>query len=392
MLCLQSIESNAQRGNEYIYGKITTKSNEQYIGFMRWGKQELMWHDVFNSSKISNRRDKSNEERSTSLWDNFNWNLSSIWEDKYRKQSHLFSCFFGDIKAIYPKSSNYLDLELKNGVVLNLNGGSDDVGATISIYDYELGRVKLRWSKIKKIEFSDGPLETDAELGQPLYGKLRTRRKGTLEGYIKWDLEERITEDILDGDDGNKQVAFKNISRIQKKDKGALVTLHSGREIYLKGSNDVNSTNRGIAVYVKGVGRIEVGWKDFKYVDFFENPNVGHCYSDYDPPIGIKAHCSTVDDHEYEGLMVYDVDEKWEVEFIDGNDDNIEYQIPIRYIKRIVPKNQTYSQLYLKNGEVLLLGEGQDVSYKNDGVLMFMKGEDKPKLIEWKDIIDINIK
>jgi len=358
---------------------------------MRWGKQEMMWHDVFNSSKISNRRDKSHEERATSLWDNFDWNLSSIWEDKYRKQSHLFSCFFGDIKAIYPKSSNYLDLELKNGTILNLNGGSDDVGTYVYVYDYELGRVKIKWSKIKKIEFSAGPLETDAELGQPLYGKLKTRRKGTLEGYIKWDLEERITEDILDGNNSD-QVAFKNISAITKKDHGAIVTLNSGREIFLSGSNDVNSSSRGIGIFVEGVGNIEISWKDFKHLELIENPNVSLSYDDFEAPIGVKANCYTVDDQELEGLMVFDIDEKWEIEFIDGKDDNVDYQIPLRYIKRIVPKNKTYSQLYLKNGEVLLLGEGQDVSYKNDGVLLFIDGKDKPELIEWKDIIEINIK
>jgi len=90
--------------------------------------------------------------------------------------------------------------------------------------------------------------------------------------------------------------------------------------------------------------------------------------------------------------LIFDIDEKWEVEFIDGKDDTVKYQIPIRYIDRIVPKNKTYSQLYLKNGEILLLGEGQDVSYKNDGVLIFMSGKEKPRLIDWKNIIEIDLK
>ncbi len=391
ILCLQSVDLSAQRGNEFIYGKITTKSNEQYIGFMRWGKQELMWHDVFNSTKKAQKHKKAQEEKPSSLWDNFNWSLSSIWEDKYRQQAHVFSCFFGDIKAIYPKSSDYLDLELKNGTIINLEGGSDDVGTSVYVYDYELGRVKIKWSKIKKVEFSSGPLETDDELGQPLYGKLKTRRKGTLEGYIKWDLEERITEDILDGR-GDQQIAFKNISSITKKDNGAKVTLHSGREVFLNGSNDVNNSNRGIAIFVDGVGNVEVSWKDFKHLELFENPNSCLGYNDFKAPVGIKANCYTVDDEELEGLIVFDVDEKWEIEFIDGNDDNVKYQIPIRYIERIVPKNQTYSQLYLKNGETILLGESQDVSYKNDGLLLFINGEEVPKLIDWKDIIEIKIK
>ena len=383
---------HGQRGGEYIYGKITTKSDEQYIGFMRWGKQEFMWHDVFNSNKVQTKHNKRPRETSNSLWDDFNWNLSSIWEDKYRSQSHLFACFFGDIRAIYPLSGNKIKLELKNGSFINLNGGSDDIGGSIYIYDYELGRIKLKWSKIDKIEFTSGPAQIDETLGYPLYGKVKTYRNGTLEGYIKWDLDERTSEDILDGKSGKDQIAFKNIKSIKKKDHGALIGLVSGREVFFSGSNDVNSGNRGIAVYVDGIGNVEVPWSDFKYAQFYDNENEGLTYDSFEPPMGINAEIITVDDDELTGLIVFDIDEKWEMEFLDGDDDKIQYQVPIRNIKKIVPKNKTYSQLYLKNGEILLLGEGQDVSAKNDGILLFLEDQEKPHHIKWRDILQINFK
>lgn len=382
---------NAQRGSEYIYGKITTKSGEQYIGFMRWGKQELFWHDVFNSAKVPNKRIKNTQEKPSSLWDNFSWNLSSIWEDKYRSTSHIFTCFYGDIKALYPDSDQKVKLELKNGEIIKLNGGSDDIGTSIYIYDFELGKVRIRWEKIYKIEFTGGPDELYHPIGEPLYGQVKTTRKGTLEGYIKWDLEERTTEDILDGN-GDKHVTFKNIHRITKSNNGVSIDLNSGREVYLSGSNDVNSTNRGIGVYLEGIGSVKIKWQDFKYVEFFENPNRGPSYNDFEIPMGLSANVYTVDDERLDGLMVFDVDEKWEIEFIDGFDDNIEYQIPLRNIKTIIPKNKTYTQLHLKCGEILLLGEGQDVSQNNDGVLLFIKGNDEPRHIKWRDILEINIK
>lgn len=387
-----STESQGQRSKEFIYGKVTTKSNEQYIGFIRWGKEEFLWHDVFNSAKLTNKRVHSNKNKPSSLWDNFDWNLSSIWEDKYRQTSHLFSCLFGDIKSLYPRSSEKVDLELKNGTVIKLEGGSNDVGTTLRVYDFELGLVKIKWNKISKVEFSDAPDTNETNFGQPLYGRVKTYRKGSFEGYIKWDLDERTTEDILDGDDGDQQVAFKNIKSITKDGEGVSVILHSGRQVYLKGSNDVNSQNRGIAIYQSGVGNIQVNWKEFKHLELMENDEPGLDYKSFGNPVGLKAEIKTYDDHVYSGLMVYDVDEKWEIEFIDGNDDKVEYQIPLRFIKRIVPKNKTYSQLYLRNGEVLLLGDGQDVSYKNDGVLLFVKANKEPKLIEWEDIVEIKIK
>ena len=79
----------------------------------------------------------------------------------------------------------------------------------------------------------------------------------------------------------------------------------------------------------------------------------------------------TVDGEEYEGLLAYDLDEAWEFEILDTNDDDVEFQIPFRNIKSIVPKNYNYSMVFLKNGESLLLGGKRDVSDDNDGILVF---------------------
>jgi len=36
----------------YIYGTIITESDEEYTGFIRWGNEEMYWHDIFNSVKV----------------------------------------------------------------------------------------------------------------------------------------------------------------------------------------------------------------------------------------------------------------------------------------------------------------------------------------------------
>lgn len=385
-------DSNGQRSSEFIYGKVITKSNEQYIGHIRWGKEEFLWHDIFNSEKVRTKRIKSPEDdKPASMWDNFSWNISSIWEDKYSTTTHLFSCFYGDIKSIKPTSSSRLDLELKNGTVIKLDGNSNDVGATLSVFDYELGEVKIKWSKIKSVEFSDGPYGEPTDFGQPLYGTLKTRRKGEFTGYIKWDLHERTTEDILDGDNGNEKVAFKHIKSIYKRERGVDVILNSDREVYLSGSNDVNSSNNGIAVYVHGVGSVEVEWRDFESLHLFENPNEGLAYSDFGTPSGMSAEVITYD-HEYNGMIVFDVDEKWEMEFIDAKDDKISYQIPFYFVKSIVPKNSSFSVVKLNSGQVLLLGDSHDLSSRNNGLLVFKNGEKEPDFIKWNDVIEIIMK
>ena len=109
-------------------------------------------------------------------------------------------------------------------------------------------------------------------------------------------------------------------------------------------------------------------------------------------PSGIKAEVLTLDGNHHEGFIAFDIDEAWDIEFLDGNDDNIEYQIPFRNISKIRPKNKSYSMVYLKHGENLFLGDGQDVSYNNDGILVFSKNKKEPEYIALNNIDEILIK
>lgn len=368
-------------------------SGNSYTGFIRWGKEEVMWHDIFNSSKIANKYIKSPQESKKSRWLDFDWNFSSLWEDKYRSTSHTFSCFYGDIKTLHVKSGSKVDLELKNGAIINLSGGSNDIGTRLHIYDYEIGDIPISWSKIESIDFFQAPQQEEFPLGKALFGTVSTRRN-EYSGYIKWDLDERLGTDILDGDSkhGDQKIPFKNISGIEKLDKGVMLTFNSGRTMKLTGSNDVNAQNRGIAVYQEGVGSIEISWKQFKKMTFEESPEGSISYNEFDTPLGIDADVYTFDDKVHSGLMIYDIDEIWEIEFLDGDDDDIEYQIPFRNIRTIIPKNNSYSLIHLKNGQQLLLGGRQDVSRKNDGVLIYEKNVKEPIFIEWNNIDEIIVK
>ena len=391
----QSLFSQPAENQGFIFGKVFTKSGQEYTGYLRWGKEEMYWHDVFNSNKIE---DKSLFQIETAQKENqgfdTDWSFGSIWRDHYKTTSHIFSCFFGDIAELEMGKSDKVYLKFKNGQILKLNGGSNDIGSTIVIEDYELGKVKLKWSKIDKIVFMDTPPEIDSPYDIPLYGTVMTKRKGFFEGYIKWDLDERHGDDVLDGDtdDGDKSIPFKNIASITKYKHGADVELKSGRTIFLDGSNDVNSGNRGIEIFNPEIGNIRVNWKEFKQVDFVDPYNAGPSYSWYKKPTGLFAEVETYDDQTYSGIIIYDIDEMWEPEMLDGEDDNIEYQIPFWNIKRIYPKNSKYSMVELKNGEKLLLGDTQDVSDYNDGIMILTKDSKKPIVIEWDNILELRIK
>ncbi len=390
--------ASAQNTEGFIYGKVTTIDNNVYQGAIRWGKEEAYWFDMFNSSKPRNKNLKyltseerddlsRNRERWSSKWTNVvirsNWN----WNNKH---THSFACNFGDIKEIEIVGSDRVELVLKNGEVFDLEGGSNDIEEDIKVYDRDLGEIELKWRRIEKVEFMDTPKNLEYVFGAPLYGTVETDN-GDFTGFVQWDHDERVSTDKLDGDnrDGDMSIEFGNIKSIERDGRGSTVVLKSGRSFYLTGSNDVDNGNRGIIVNIPGEGRVDVEWRDFRKVTFkTDYKDAGPSYSSYNNAKELSGTVKTVSGKSISGNIIYDLDESLQLEILQGNDDDIEYLIPFADIKRITPKNYSYTRIELKSGKKVLLSDSQDVTEDNDGVLIFT-GKGDPTYIAWEDVDEI---
>ncbi len=392
-ILITMLEAQAQNTEGFIYGKVYTRENV-YQGQIRWGKEEAFWNDHFNVSKVSGRHyDHLRKERDgDNSWTDFDWNFLSIWENK-GSTNHQFVVQFGDIKAIENLGRKSAIVVLKNGSEVKVSGsGYNDLQPKIRILDDEIGEMSISWDRIDKVEFMPTPKNLQPNFGKALYGTVEVYRKGNLTGYIQWDHDERLGNDKLDGDtrDGNASMRFENIKSIESQRDGSKVVLHSGRSFYLTGSNDVNSGNRGIIVTIEGVGKVDIPWKAFIMANFEKQPNKsGQPYSSYKAPRGLSGTVYTYNDEKHTGRIVYDLDEALEIEFLEGKDDELEYRIPFRNIKRITPKNYNYSQIELRNGQKLILGDGRDVSDSNDGILVFQRGKQDPEYIAWKKVSEV---
>jgi hypothetical protein len=393
LIILNEVKAQDTRG--YIYGKVTTFDNV-YQGQIQWNDEEVFWSDHFNAEKTSKNAYRKgldlDEEEESSSWSDFSWNLSSIWEDKYRSTRHVFTCQFGDIKAMKDLGRTSVTLVLKNKVEIPVEGeGYNDVNTNLVVLDDEIGEVEIRWGRIESIEFLPTPKSLSMIPGNPIYGTVETFRKGTFVGFIQWDQDERLDVEKLDGDnrDGDISIPFREITSIEKRRDGCDVVLRSGRELSLTNSNDVDNNNRGIIMFVPGVGRIEIPWKYFVRADLEPAPNSGPAYAAYTPPRGLRGQVYTIEGDKLEGRIVYDIDESWEIEMLEGNDDEVEYTIAFRDIKAIEPKNYDYSMIKLRSGDQLLLGGGRDVSDRNDGLLVFQEGAQEPEYVPWKKVVEI---
>ena len=396
-LFILTYEASAQspENKGLIYGKVTT-FDRVYEGLIRWEDEEAFWFDHFNAAKVKNEyyekiRSENRPAKSTD-WSDFNWDFSSIWEDKYSNTIHQFTAQFGDLKMIENTGRDQITVLLKNNLEIRLSGqGYNDVGATLIMEENELGEIKIRWDRIDKIEFKEAPASTRVKNRIPIYGKVETYRKGTFIGYIQWDKDERLAFEKLDGDDRNVDVSipFSDIKYIEKDGDGCNVELKSGKEYYLTNSNDVDSDNRGIIMTVPDVGKIEIPWKYFRNATLMSPPNFGPSYGAYSHPEGLFGTVYTVDEKRFQGKIIFDIDEAWELEILEGMDDGVEYQIPFRNIKSIQPKNYNFSMVKLKNGDQILLGDSRDVSDSNDGLLIYANPNAKPEYIAWSKVAEI---
>lgn len=401
------ILATSARAQGFIYGRIYTESGNTYTGALRWNKEEAFWDDQFNATKPDNPNmdlltaDQRDNLRRGRRYDGRSWNSGtsrywSNWANDWSRNwwsednTHQFVTRFGDLKALKPLGKSRVEVTLKNGERQELDGSNtNDVGATIQVLDQSLGLVKVDWDNIDRIEFMQAPANA-ASFGTPIYGTVKTVF-GSFTGQIQWDKDEAVLSDELDGssEDGKFSISFDRMNRIQRDgSNGVVVKLKDGRSVSLRGTNDVNSENRGIIVKNPEFGALTVEWKDFESLDLTPAPNTGPNYESYAAPKRIRGSITSTDGQKYTGELIYDLDETYDFELLNGNRGDSEYQIPFRLIKRIIPRDDE-SDVTLTSGTTLRLDGSQDVNNRHSGILVVDKANKRSAYLAWKEIREI---
>lgn len=394
----------------FIYGKIYTEDDKVYEGAIRWGKEEVYWVDMFNAAKernenlhyLSSEERDELEQRHHDGWFSFDdrisrWVGNHYWEGQKNSDDyiHQFSCQFGEIKTIRPTGKQYVEVELQSGILYQLSGeGYNDVGLDIKVADKELGEVEVHWGRIDKIEFMTTPSKLPAKFGDALYGTVEAFGE-KFTGFIQWDKDERLSTDKLDGDsdDGDISIEFGKIKSIERHGNRSAVTLKSGRSFFLGGSNDVSSGHRGVVVMNKEFVSIEIPWDEFEKIEFEEKaPDHIATYSQFKTQKELNATVITEGGKTLSGKIVYDLDEAYDHELLQGKEGEFEYSIPFRLVKKITPKGSYRCMIELKNGKKISLDEGQDVNERNQGVLVFASGKSDPTYVPWDEVSEIELR
>ena len=378
----------------YIYGTVETKAGKTYTGVLRWDDEEAFWDDIFHSSKTELPYEEYAQEpeadEEATWWERM---ARTIGGDLgIHRQSRVVAIRFGDLQQVRVTGGNDAVLTLRDGTELSVSGYANDVSATVTIIDAKPGRIEVPWKKIDTIAFAATP--SDADPGSfRLHGTVSTS-EGDFVGYIQWDNEECLSTDKLDGDteDEDKRVSLEmgEIRSIERRDlRSSLVVLKDGTEMILSGTNDVDDDIRGIHVEDARFGRVEVAWDEFKRVVFDDPGASGVSYTEYGSPSHLAGTVTLRSGDWRTGKLVFDLDEEWTWEMLDGSSNEIDYTVPFAMVASIEPAGRSGCVVRLRNGIELELEDSHDVSHDNSGVVVIPTGSGEPGYVPWREIVKI---
>lgn len=375
----------------YLYGTIETTSGNSYTGLLRWGREEAFWDDHFNASKQdepATGRLPRGYKRSPRKVEVFGLEVSGPWERAWSQRQLIVR--FGDLAEIRPRGDDRAELVLRNGDTMRIDGGSNDLGGKITVWDAGVGKIDVDWDRIRSIKFSATPSTARPE-GQRLSARVRTL-VGEFSGYLQWDKEEALTVDELDGeaDDGDVSLPMGRIRSIERRSRrSSRVELVDGRVLELSGTNDVDSSIRGIVVEDARFGRIELPWDVFERADIEIAKDSGRGYDDY-PALGeMRAKVTLRDGKTRTGKIAYDLDETYLWEMLNGNQEDVDYDIPFARVKQIRPLGRR-SEVVLDNGQKLRLEGQTDVGDDHAGIA-FLDGEGDD-YVAWDEVELVEIR
>ena len=392
LFCAFALPAIAADTSGFIYGEVVTDRGSTYEGRLRWDNEEAFWTDFFNSVKEripaedDMPRDRRKKREKIKI---FGIPLGVRWDDY--SGSRTFKARFGDITRIQVDGGDRATLVMRDGFKLEVDGGSNDIGATIQIWDEGVGEVDVEWENIDEIRFKKAPSKLDVDAFR-LYGTVKTR-SGDFTGTIQWDQDEGLSTDKLDGEtrDADMSIAFGRVETIERhSSRSSRVVLKDGREFILSDSNDVDDDNRGIFVDDDRYGRVLISWDAFERVDFVEPKNSGADYASFAKAGPLRGKV-TSGSRIYEGEIAFDVDESRSWEIFDGNARDIEYSIQMGRIRSIVPRGYDRVDLTLKNGEKLQLSDTADTGDGNRGIVIF-RDEGRSTYLEWDEVDRVDFK
>jgi hypothetical protein len=349
-------------GTDRLYGTVHTIDGSTLTGYIRWDRNEGSWTDLMDATKPHDHGGSS---------------VSGIR--------------FGHMSKIDVLSSSSAMVTLKSGNKVRLTANATDLGEGLRALIVETNghQAQLHWDDLSEVDFAAAPAGEPAE-GR-LFGTLTTRSGMEFTGFVAWDVDEIYTSDVLDGDDpaGDRQhIPFGAIASIERQSSwSSRVTLADGRQIVLDGTNDVDDSNSGISVSDPALGQVMVDWGEFKSV-LFRDADEDAPFSGFDGGAPIRGTVTTTDGRQLTGDVVWDDDETYTWEMLNGEQRDVQFNVEFGQIDSIV-KARHGVDVTLRDGRTFQLSNSNDVDEGNRGITV--RTGSGAHEIDWEDFAELRL-
>jgi hypothetical protein len=371
MLLACMLASSVARAAGQLYGTLETTGGERYTGAIRWG-EKAFWDETLSGKRpLAGEAPADAPKRA-----HFSLFGVRLFQGDDSDRNASFVVPFGDIRSIAPHGNQAATIELRNGDLVEVGVGSAvaDIGpgvGSIGIDDTK-GHVDLPWHEVRRVQFAVGPPTAPGARSERLWGKATTKA-GVFTGLVRWDDDEDTLDDELDGRaDGRKwSLSFREIASIAPDGpQAARVVLRDGRELVLSGTNDVNADFRGLVVETAPNGiRVKIEWDALVRLELTPLPALAG-YDSYTDVRALRGTVELKDGTTRAGRIVWDRDESYGFQRLEGDADGISWSIPFAKIAAIRPLAAGGSKVVLRDGRELTLDGSNDVGQGNRGVVV----------------------
>jgi hypothetical protein len=235
-ITFEAAPADATSFEQRLHGTVATESGLEFTGYVTWDIDEIYSSDVLDGEADGREIDVP----------------------------------FGAIASIERVGHSASRVTLHDGEVLMMSGSNDvdDDNSGITISDPQLGQVKVEWGDFDQVRFFPPAEQVSRDAfdgGRRITGTVIGSSGDSWTGAVTWDRDEAWGWEIINGqlDDAEFFVEFGQVSRIERTDRGARVTLLDGRVLELDGSQDVGSGHRGIRIGTGG-GAHDLEWEEFR--------------------------------------------------------------------------------------------------------------------------------
>jgi hypothetical protein len=419
------VRAGAQE-DDLIWGRVQTVTGEVHEGFIRWDRNEGAWADLLNGYKetspvvfvdwweLAHPGDTSRER----VIEVAGYRIT--WDDDVPdfSSSHESGIRFGHIRSLTPTGDDQARVELRSGRVVELEGGSTDLGTELReiLVSGGPGKVaRLQWEELERMELMAPPPEARAA-GRRLHGTVQVRDGPRFTGYLSWNSDAAFTSDTLKGfgsRSGGEGILFRRVASIRSLEDGVRITLDDGSEVAPPERIAADWGNPRIQISDPALGMVEVEWDAVEEVRFHP-PAISTEWEDFDGGHRLRGTVVTTDSTELTGWIRWDADEEYSWEILDGRDGPLTFDVEfgrVAAIQRTVRLSVGVSadvtgaevqehrrdgaRVTLRDGRTFNLDGSNDVNGDNEGILVLEDGSgtspDDPEaswvMVRWTDFM-----